>query len=361
MTRQISHRLAQLATVGSLFVFARRLAAHHPDGATAAEAEYLALLVATVLLGLALSARTAPAIVSGGALIGIALCLPAAQGTRATLIVALLASMIAWCTWWAFASSRKVAFSEVGGIAIAWQALMRSDRLLDLRLEPGTAVWLVALPLVAAGAAVWLARQHSAVAGLVLLAALCVLIPGLGIVPVAVLLVAAALGARPEVSRAGDAVALGACVLAIWREPEVAPALLALVTALALAHHTRWRWLAPAAALAWAATRILQSGSVEPGATMLGWILLGLPLALLGGPDRRPLALTGLALAVAAAGGEPVILAPAVALLALAVPTEGGARRLQAAWSLVLLTAVAMAAAYPWLRRPLVDPPSQMQ
>ena len=365
MTRQITHRLAQLATASTLIVFAWSLALHHPDAASAREAGQLAVLIAAVLLALSVSSRTAPAVVTGGGLIGFALCLPAAMGTRGALVGALLTATVAWCTWRAFAGGRAVRFLDVAAVAIAWQALLRSDRLLDLSPQPASVLWLsgwlLALPLVAAGAATLLARRRGGPAAFTVLAMLIVLIPGAGVVPVAALVVIALTRLDGPSSAATALGSTVACSVAIWRLPSSAPALLILAASLALNRFAGWRWLPAVGSVAWALGRWAILGAGEGVGTTLGWLLLGLPLALSAGSTQRPLALAGLGLALGSASdADPALLAPAVALLALAVPIDSWRQRLQAGWSLAILSGFSTAAAYPWLRRPTLDLPSHV-
>ncbi len=355
MTRPLTQRLAQFATAGAVTAFASGLARHHPDGSTAAESGFLALVLGITLGALALSGRTASAVVPGGVLIALALCLPAAEGTRGALVMALLVATVGFATWRIVAGEPRPAFLDIAALAIAWQCLLRSARLLEWQgYSPRSMVWLLGLPLAAAVAAWWLGRRHGGLNVLVLLAALATLAPGLGVVPVAVLVVVAALTGEHGRSWQAAAVATGAAVVAIGWMPPVAPAMLVLVAALALRHVGRGAWLPAAGALGWALVTIIATGGSFNAIAGLGWLLLTLPLVALSPPATRPLALAALALALThGSAAEPALLAPAWALAALALPIERSSRGLQAGWSLALLAFVAVSASYPWLRRPL--------
>jgi len=354
MTRPITQRLAQLATAGAVTAFAASLARHHPDGSTAAESGFLALVLGITLAALALSARTASAVVPGGAFITLALCLPAAEGTRGALVMALLAATVGFATWRLLAVDRPIPLLDVSALMIAWQCVLRSERLLEWQgFSPRSLVWLLVLPLAAAGAAWWHGRSHGGPNALVLVAALAALAPGLGVVPVAVLAIVAALTGKDGRSWQAAAIATAASVAAIWWMPPVAPALLVLVAALALRHAGLAAWLAGAGALGWALFTVIVTGG-SLGA--LGWLLLALPLAALAPPSTRPLVVAAIALTLAhPSTAAPALLAPAWALGALALPVERSSRRLQAGWSLGLLALAAVSASYPWLRQPLGD------
>lgn len=355
MTRPITQRLAQLATAGAVAAFAWSLAHHHPDPSTAAESGFLALLLGITLTALALSSRTAPAVVPGGALIALALCLPAAEGTRGALVMVLLVATVAFATWRTLAVGGRVAFLDFAALAIAWQGIARSERLFEWQgISSHSLIWLLAFPLAAAAAAWWHSRSHGGTNTLILLAAICTLAPGLGVVTVAVLVATAALTGERGRSWQAAAVAAGACVVALWWLPAVGPALLVLVAVLALRHFPVGAWLPVAGALAWAVATIVATGGSFQA---LGWLLLALPLAALAPAATRTLLLAALALALAhGPGAEPTLLAPALALAVLAMPRERSARRLQAGWSLTLLAFASVTAAYPWLRHPLAEP-----
>lgn len=355
MTRQLPLRLAQLATALALVFFAASVARHHPDAATAAEARFLAVLVGIVLLALSISTRLAPAVVASGPLIALALFLPAAEGSRGALIGALLVAAVGWCAWRAFMGVSPPRLADAAAVALAWQALARGERLLALELTPATAVWLFALPLAAAAAAVWLARDHGGARALVAFSSLFLLIPGAGVVPVAVLALLAA-GASGRASALPNAVLIvAASAVAISRLPAAGLPLLILVGALALGQRAGWRWLPAAGAVVWALTQ-------WPPASMAhaAWLALALPAAFLTTRDRWPFVAAALAVALAHGGGEPAALAPAVGLLALAVGPSPARERWQAGWSLALLGMVALLACYPWLRRPALDLPSHL-
>ena len=135
MIHQLTQRLAHLATVSALIIFARSLALHHPDAASAQEAGYLAILIAAVLLGLSVSSRTAPAVVVGGTLVGFSLCLPAALGTRGALVGVLLAATAAWCTWRALSDGRRVRFLD---LALSPSPGKRSCEVSDFSISNGS-------------------------------------------------------------------------------------------------------------------------------------------------------------------------------------------------------------------------------
>jgi len=355
MTSPILPRLAQLAAVSALLVFAVSLALHHPDPATGAEARYLASLAAIVLLSLSLAARTAPQVVVASSLGAVLLALPGAQGTRGGLFVAMLAIAVMWTTWQTFSRSSKPALAELAGLTIAWQALAKSDRLVDLQIDVRTAIWLIALPVAAAAATAWLARLRGGPVALVTFAPLLLLIPGVGVVPTAVLVIVAAAGAHRPAALSSACWVVVASAVALWRLPEVGPALLVLVAALVMFELPGWRWLPAAGAACWAAT----TGTPFDGSLpTVGWLLLAFPALTLCTRQRAPLAAAGLGLALTySSGQDPANLAPAVALLAAAVPVGEERGGFQARWSLGLLFLGALAAAYPWLQRPMLDPP----
>ena len=368
MTRHLAPRLASIATALALLSFAASVARHHPDAATATETGLLALLAGLVLGALALGSRTAPAVVTAGSLVGMALVMPAADGSRGALVAVVLVAAAAWSAWRTFRDDRPPGVLDVAAVAIAWQALLRCERLLDAwpegRFGAEPAVWLLALPLAAAAAAAWIARHQGPARALIALAALLLLVPGAGVVPVAVLVVlAAAAGGRPR-APVDAAFLVAACVVAIGRLPEVALPLLVLVAAVALGGRAGWRWLPAAGAATLAVARgpdvLAHLGWDGLGWAHLGWLALALPAAFSLARERWPLAAAGLALALAHSGGEPAALAPAVALLLLAVPEELPRERWQAGWSLALLGWVAILACYPWLRRPVLDLPSHV-
>jgi hypothetical protein len=350
MTRQLPLRLAQVATALALVFFAASVARHHPDAATAAEARFLVVLVGLVLLALSLGARCAPAVVASGPLVALALFLPAAEGSRGALIGLILVAAVAWCTWRSFMAESTPRLADAAAVALAWQALARGERMLALDLTPATLVWLLALPLAAAAASTWLAREHGGGRALIALSSLLVLIPGAGIVPVAVLALLAA-GASGRASALPNAlVIVAASTLAILRLPAVGLPVLILVGALALGRRAVWRWLPATVAALWAL-----SLWPPPSTTHVAWLALALPAAFWTARDRWPLVAAALALALAYGAGEPAALAPAVGLLALAVGPSPARERWQAGWSLVALGVVALLAGYPWLRQPVLE------
>ncbi len=352
MTRQLPLRLAQVATALALILFAASVSRHHPDAATAAEARFLALLLGVVLLALSLSARLAPAVVTSGPIAALALFLPAADGSRGALIAGVLVIAVSWCSWRTFIDEQRPRWVDAAAVTLAWQAIARGERMLDLELTPSTIVWLVALPLAAATAAVWLAREHGGARALVALASSLLLIPGAGVVPVAVLVLLAA-GAGGRAGSLPNALwIVTASTLAISRLPAAGWPLLVLVGALALRPRAGWRWLPAAGAALWALT-LWPPASFTPAV----WLALALPAAFWTTRDRWPLAAAAFALALAYGGGAPATLAPAVGLLALAAGPSPVRERWQAGWSLALLGVVALAACYPWLRQPVLDLP----
>lgn len=312
MTRQLPLRLAQLATALALVFFAASVARHHPDAATAAEARFLAVLAGIVLLALSISARFAPAVVASGPLIALALFLPAAEGSRGALIGVILVVAVGWSTWRTFIGVDLPRLTDAAAVALAWQALARGERMLTLELTPGTAVSLLALPLAAAAATVWLARDHGAARALVALSALLLLIPGTGVVPVAVLaLLAAGAGGRAS-SLPNAALIVATSAVAISRLPAAGVPVLILVGALALGQRAGWRWLPVAGAGVWALTQWLPTQWPPPSMAHAAWLGFALPAAFLTTRDRWPFAAAGLSLALAYGGGEPAALAPAV-------------------------------------------------
>jgi len=352
MIRQIPQRLAQLATALGLFLLASSLVEHHPDAGTAAEARYLLLLVLASLLALALSPRTVSESVVGGSAVALALFLPEAQGTRAAAVVAILVAMVAWRSWQTF-NTATPRWLDVTAVLVAWQVILRSDRLLGLRFEAATLIWLVVLPVTAAAATTFLARSCGGRRAGFTIASLVLLIPGVGVATTAIVTVlAAASGYRRHPRLAGTLIVL-ASTLAIWRTPAGALPLLALVAALVLLPVRHWRWSPVAVAGLWAAT--LWTGGPWSGNHDFGWLLLLLPAVWLSRQTHWSLVATASALLLAAASGEPAAAAPALALLSAAVAEQQELERWQAVWSLGLLSASALAAGYPWLRGPLGD------
>jgi hypothetical protein len=349
MTFQLSQGLARFATAGAVVALAASLAAHHPDAATASESGFLALLCGLVLAALAFGRRTTPATVVGGALVAVALWLPAAEGSRGALIGLLLVVTVGWATWRTLATTERATWLETAAVVLAWQALLRSERLLHFAWTPRTAVWLLALPLAAALALWWHGRQADGPPALVLLAALAGLGPGWSVLAVAVLVIAVTLTSERLPTWPAATLATAAGATAIWWQPAAGPSLLVLITALSWRRHAFARWLPALGALAWVGLGALD----DPSVGALAWLVASLPLALLAPRAERPLLAAALVLALAPAPAA----APALALAALTLPATGPWRRLQAAWSLGLLAALAVAAAYPWLRQSPAAPP----
>lgn len=359
MTRSITQRLAPLATAGAVAAFAATLTRHHPDPSTAAESAFLAWLAACALGALAVSRHAAPTVVGGGLLLTLVLCLPAADGTRGALAVLLLVATVGAATW-RLARREALAPADFAALALAWQCLLRSDRFLAGGLEPRSLVWLVALPLTAAAAGWWFARRRGRIAALMLLAAVAVVAPGFGVVPVAVLVLVAALYGENGRSLQAAAIASLAAIIAIGRLPAVAPAVLVLAAALALRGTRLGTWLPWLGALAWSLTGG-GAPAIDPfGASGSAWLLIVLPALLLAPAATRPLALAALALALGyRSETATAAMAPAFALAALALPGSAGSSRrfepaAQAGWGLAVLAFVALRTSYPWLRPPLV-------
>jgi hypothetical protein len=350
MTRRMTQLLARLLTAGGVVLFARLLAAHHPDAATAAESAYLAIVAGAVLGVLVLSPRSTAAVVAGGLWCSVALVLPAAAGTRGALVVAGLVAVVTAATWRSLATVAVPGALDVVAVTLAWQALLRSA---DLVGSPDLAgvFQLIAPPLLLAAAAIHLARRSGSRRALAALAPLLLLFPGATLPALAALVALGVVGdGRPAGWR--SVVAVGAAAaLAVGVSPTAGVPLLVLVASLALRHRSVWRWLPAAAAALWAGTQ--WSGDPSP----LVWILAAVPFAALARRGDWPLLAAAMALAVTQGAGldDPAWVAPVIALLLAAVPDDGAATAGQATWSLVLLAGGGVAAAYPWLRRPL-DP-----
>ena len=374
-----------LAAGATIVVFA----AYQPDPQAAAESGYLAL-VATCLL-LCLAAFDAAAQRSGLAAPGHLGVLPVTTGLAVALVwalpagpvrggglVLLLAGALGVAAVRAAAGGTTRVLAPHAGVrgpeafalllpaAVALQLLVRSDRLLEPALDLHLVAGLLGLPAVAAAATALLAGRHGPGAAAVAAGSAALVGPGFTTATAGALVVLCLAEAawRPGAGGRGGRLAAVAGLLPVlgllaWREPAVA--LLAAGAALALGHRAAAA-LAGAAVAASALALAPWPGSAVAGARLaLAAVLLpSFPAAFAAAPDRRD-RLTALAVAVVAAlagaGAGPAALAAPLGLAALAAlgrrPLPGAWRPLapQAVWTGLLVTATALAAAYPWLHR----------
>ena len=354
-------------------------AALGPPGDAAAEGLFLARMAAGLL---AAASWVAPRAVDGALAsvltVAAAFLLPAGPPRGAT-VVALLCGALALAVWRRARAGGAGALAQVAApLAIGIQFLLRSDLLLGTPTR-ASALTLLVLPLVAGAGIVWLGARHGARAWIAA-AALLAVGPGWNLTTtVALLAVAAAsfLAGAPAVAAPDATPALPSRGVAL-----AAPRILALLVLLApLAGNWRAGLLSLAAAMtlfldlhldragapAWRLARVVLPALVLAAVFALvphpvgnlRLVLLALPLlpaAVLsaGLGSARGLAAAFLAVAGADALGGSSALAPAVALGALAALGDPARERwlayAQAAWSGLLLGAVALCAAYPWLR-----------
>lgn len=347
---EVPNLLARLIVVAAVMAVGGILAGSHPDPATAAESAYLSRLASWVLFALAVgSARsTLPVVVGGGAL-AVLLWMPAAEGTRGVAALAILVAVLAASSVLAVRGRRSLAAVEASALAIGWQAVLRSERFIDLAIDLQAAIWMVGLPVLFGIATAHLSRRDRWGA-VIAAAALLPLTPGTGVVPTAVIACLAVTAGRPASPAAMAVVTIAALAAVGWRAPEaVAPLVVAVIAAMSSWVGVRW-WPVGAAAAWCLMARWTLDGLTM--ATTAGWLALSLPAIWLVPSAARRMALAALLLALAAP--SVAALAPAVGVAALAIGAGGRRAVGQRSWSLAVLAVAALAAAYPWWRGPLL-------
>ncbi len=342
--------LPRVALVLTLYLALRSIAAAGPSNA-AADAPFLALLTALVLLPAArLVERPATLAVASAGLVGLAL-VPAVGPTRAAATVLALATTLALAIgerWGRRAGS--FAPSAALAAALALQALCRAERLVGLQLDVETLLDLLVLPALGAAGAVGLARRHGELSAAIVTCTLVAVGPGFTWETSLALLATGRLGVAGSGPRARWVLTLaGLAIAALAVDPWWATLLLAV----------GWVASSPRAGGPQLVLVLLVAGSGLVLPAVRSWsevggeaslLLLLLPLSPLAGTGRRRPLVLGLLLALVCLrslpGWEP--LAAPLALLALQTPRRVAGP--QAAWSAGLLAVTVVAAAYPWLR-----------
>jgi hypothetical protein len=348
---------AGLALVLATLAAALAFAAYQLPRNGAAETAYLGTLAAVVLAAAA-AVSPRPALAAGmGAVAAVTALwvLPAGEGRGVVVGLVLVAAFLAAALGRLAEAHERLGLALALPLAVGAQALLRGERWLAPRPDLRTLVVLLGLPVVAAIAAVLLARRQGARSAAVAVATALLLAPGLD---VRTTLALVALAAGQEALDAGRSrpwrlAALAALVAPVAWEPRSGA--VAALAGLTLGGASPF---AAAAAVAGVALAFLApQRSWLAAAALLVWLPLLLPG--LVWPGRRwPRLAAAASLALAAARCVPgtAALAAPLALAAFAMAPAGVLGAAQRAWTAVLFAGTALLAAYPWLRQaPLAD------
>ncbi len=329
-----------------------------------AETVYLGLVATAVLVPLAFLARPGAPVPALAAVAAATIFWAVPGGeARGSAVVAVMALAVAWTLAVRLAEAPAVLGLETAlPAALALQALLLSERLVEPGLRLEALAVLVALPCVAAWAVVVLARERGRSAALLAAGLLLAWSPGFqmaGVLALAALALASS--SAPRGSRGGTAwpgLGLVLAVAILWE------ARFALVLALAAALSLWWESASTRLRLLLCAAIVTPILLPAPGRDLLAaagdlaWLALLLPAILWSDRSRAGRVAVLLLFSLAAVRFAPAgigLVAP-LALLAFEVPSATPAARLQRFWTGALLAAVTLLAAYPWVRAfPLRD------